>query len=145
MRIYGPIGRAIDIFAVIGTVFGIATSLGLGVQQMNSGLNAIAGVPIGEKTQLIIIALVTGAGVLSVVTGLRRDVRFLSDLNLWLTFALLVFLLLFGPTLYLCSLFLTSLGQYIHNLPLLSFWSDIGRNGDWQTDWTLFYWAWWVA
>lgn len=144
-RIYGPVGHAVDVFGVFGTVFGVATSLGLGVQQMNSGLNAIAGVPIAEEPQLLILAVVTALAVLSVVTGIRRGVRILSDVNLWLTFLLLGFLLLFGPTLYLLGLFLTGLGEYLHALPLLSLWTDVDPGSEWQEQWTLFYWAWWVA
>lgn len=144
-RIYGPVGHTVDVFAVLGTVFGVATSLGLGVQQLNTGLNVVAGVPTGEVPQLVIIALVTTVALLSVILGVRRGVRVLSDLNMYLTFALLVFLLIFGPTLYLAGFFLTTLGEYLHNLPLLSFWTDVNHNDGWQERWTLFYWAWWVA
>jgi choline/glycine/proline betaine transport protein len=144
-RIYGPIGHAIDVFAAFGTVFGVATSLGLGVRQMNGGLAAIAGVPFGIGPQLAIIAVVTAAAVLSVASGVRRGVRLLSDLNLWLTVGLLAFVLIFGPTLYLVGLFLTALGDYLQTLPSLSFWTEVDRGSDWQEEWTLFYWAWWVA
>ena len=81
-RIYGPIGHAVDIFAVIGTVFGVATSLGYGVLQVNAGLNHLFGVPINETVQVILIVVITGLATISVVSGLEKGIRFLSELNL---------------------------------------------------------------
>lgn len=87
-RIYGPVGHAVDIFAVIGTVFGVATSLGYGVLQVNAGLNHLFGVPINETVQVILIVVITGLATISVVSGLDKGIRILSELNLGLALLL---------------------------------------------------------
>src|SRR5690606_4827145 len=97
-RINGPIGHAVDIFAIVGTMFGIATSMGLGVSQMNAGLNYLIGVPISLSVQLILIASVTAMASISVVTGLDKGVKILSETNLLLAIFLMLFVLVVGPT-----------------------------------------------
>src|SRR5690606_13049242 len=97
-RINGPIGHAVDIFAIVGTMFGIATSLGVGVAQINAGLNHLIGLPVSTSVQLVLIAVVTGMATISVVTGLDKGVRILSETNLIVAILLMIFVLVTGPT-----------------------------------------------
>ncbi|MFQ5937141.1 MAG: BCCT family transporter [Acidiferrobacterales bacterium] len=144
-RIYGPIGHAVDILAVFATVFGVATSLGLGVQQMNTGLNQMFGMPVGTGWQILLILIISAVAVVSVVSGVNKGIRILSNLNLWLSFSILAFLLLFGPTRFLLRTLLQSTGDYLANVVPLSFWTDANQNRPWQGWWTAFYWGWWIA
>lgn len=145
-RINGPIGHGIDILAVVATLFGIATSLGLGATQINTGLSVVAGVPEGTGSQLLIIAVITLIATISVVTGVKKGVKLLSETNLVMAGLLLLFLLVFGPTVFLLELFVTSVGDYFQNLLQLSFWTDAGdRTEGWLASWTLFYWGWWIS
>ena len=156
-RIYGPLGHAADILAVFGTIFGVATSLGLGVQQMATGLHVLTGweafvdiAPDGSQSpnvaaMLALIAVISAVATLSVVSGLGRGVKILSELNLWLSIAIMAFLFLFGPTVYLLNTLLQSTGDYIANVIPLSLWSDAQQDTDWQGNWTAFYWGWWIA
>lgn len=115
-RIYGPIGHAVDIFAVIGTVFGVATSLGYGVLQVNAGLNHLFGVPINETVQVILIVVITGLATISVVSGLDKGIRILSELNLGLAVLLLALVLCLGPTVLLLKSFVENTGGYLSEL-----------------------------
>ena len=168
-RIYGPIGHAADVLAVFGTIFGIATSLGLGVQQMTTGLYHITGwsmfvTPVLDEAgqqvmraegvpavtgsitmQLILIAVISAIATLSVVSGVGRGVRILSELNLWLSILILVFLITFGPTAYLLQFYLQSVGDYAQSVIPLSLWTDANGQSQWQSWWTAFYWGWWIA
>jgi choline/glycine/proline betaine transport protein len=144
-KIYGPIGHAVDILAVFATVFGVATSLGLGVQQMNTGLNQMFGLPVSTTTQMVLIALISSIAIFSVVSGVNKGIRILSNLNLWLSFSILAFLLLFGPTRFLLRTLLQSTGDYLANVIPLSLWTDANQNRPWQGWWTAFYWGWWIA
>ncbi len=148
-RIYGFWGNAADVLAVFGTVFGIATSLGFGVVQMNTGLNQLFGMPIGTGYQILLIAIVSAIATVSVVSGVGKGVRILSELNLWLSIAILAFFLFFGPTSYLLNLFVQALGDYLLNIVPLSFWTNAGAGpagtAGWQASWTAFYWGWWIS
>ncbi|MBK1733927.1 choline transporter [Halorhodospira abdelmalekii] len=147
-RIYGPIGHAADVLAVFGTVFGVATSLGLGAIQINTGLQQLLGIEVSLANQLIIIAVVTLIAVGSVISGVGRGVKLLSQLNLLLSAVILLFFLSFGPTLYLLTSFVQGIGDYLQNVVYLSFWTDAtgAREADeWQLGWTAFYWGWWIA
>jgi choline/glycine/proline betaine transport protein len=144
-RIYGPIGHFVDIFATACTLFGVATSLGLGCQQVNSGLNFLFGVPINGYVQILLIAIITGFACTSVVFGLEGGIKRVSVLNMWCAGALFVFVLLLGPTLFVVNFFLDTSGDYLQNLLHLSFWSETWSGGKWQNGWTVFYWAWWIA
>lgn len=115
-RIYGPIGHAVDIFAVIGTVFGVATSLGYGVLQVNAGLNHLFGVPINETVQVILIVVITGLATISVVSGFGQGIRILSELNLGLAVLLLALVLCLGPTVLLLKSFVENTGGYLSEL-----------------------------
>jgi choline/glycine/proline betaine transport protein len=142
---YGPIGHAVDVLAVFGTVFGVATSLGLGVTQMNTGLNTMFGMEVSLSNQIILIAVISAIATISVVSGVGKGVKILSEVNMWLTIGILVFLLCFGPTRYLLGAVLQSTGDYLGNVLSLSTWTDANENSQWQSWWTAFYWGWWMS
>ena len=144
-RIYGPIGHAIDILAVFGTVFGLATSLGLGAIQLNTGLNTLLGVPVSTGYQVLIIATITTIAVGSVVSGLHKGLKWLSVLNLVLALGVMLFFLVAGPTLFNIRLLMDSTGTYFQELIQLSFWADAVGGSEWHREWTIFYWGWWIA
>lgn len=144
-RIFGPIGHAIDIFAVVGTMFGVATSLGLGAMQVNSGLNFITGIPKSVEVQLMLIGGITAIATVSVVLGLQKGISRLSRLNLWLGASLMLFVLVAGPTSYILKNFFQSSANYLGNLVQLSYWSEWETDLKWKSSWTIFYWAWWIA
>lgn len=147
-RINGPIGKTIDIIAVFATVFGVATSLGLGAIQINGGLTYLNGnIPNGFTTQLFIIIGVTILFMLSAISGLGRGIKWLSNTNIVMAVLLLLFLLIAGPTTFLFNLLTSTLGGYLEYLPQMSFRMEPfnDANGSWIQDWTIFYWAWWIA
>jgi len=144
-RIHGPIGHAVDIFAIIGTVLGVATSLGLGVAQINSGLNHLFGVPVGVTTQIILIVVTCGLATLSVASGLDKGIRILSETNLVLAAVLLLFVLVVGPTVFLFQTFVQNTGAYLSDIVNKTFNLYAYEPTDWIGGWTLFYWGWWIA
>ncbi|MCB1414075.1 MAG: BCCT family transporter [Xanthobacteraceae bacterium] len=144
-RIDGPLGHAVDIFAVCGTLFGIATSLGFGVLQINAGLTYLLGVPNSATVQVVLIAAITAVATMSVVTGLDKGVRRLSELNLTLAILLMVFVLLVGPTSHLLRDFVQNIGFYLDTLVLRTFNIYAYEPRPWIDAWTLFYWAWWIS
>ncbi|NBC82963.1 MAG: BCCT family transporter [Bacteroidetes bacterium] len=144
-RVYGPIGKAINVMAVVATLFGLATSLGLGVKQVSAGFNHLFGFPDTVKTQVILITLITFAATGSVVAGLSGGVKRLSELNMILGSLFLVFIILAGPTLFIFDSFTQNLGGYLQNFFELSFWTESYQQSNWQNNWTVFYWAWWIS
>jgi len=145
-RIYGPIGHAVDVLCTVGTLFGVATSLGLGAAQINAGLTRIAGVGQSTSAQIVLVVSITALATLSVVTGIHKGIRRFSEFNLALLVVLLVFMLIAGPTVFTLDLFVSGLGSYIQHLPETSL--RIIPGGDereWQSRWTLFYWSWWIS
>ncbi|MEQ9022117.1 MAG: choline BCCT transporter BetT [Pseudomonadales bacterium] len=144
-RIYGPIGHAVDIFAVLGTLFGVATSLGFGVMQVNAGLNYLFGLEIGTGVQIGLIAIITALATVSVVLGLDGGIRRVSELNLILAVTLLVFVLVTGPTVYLLQTYVQNVGYYISGLVEMTFNLYAYEPSGWIGGWTLFYWGWWIA
>ncbi|MFW5972967.1 MAG: BCCT family transporter, partial [Bacteroidota bacterium] len=144
-RIYGNIGNAIDTFAVLGTMFGVATSLGLGVMQVNAGLNYLFGAPIETWVQIVLIVVITLIATVSVVLGLDRGIRRLSELNLVLALLLLVFVFTLGPSIFLLNAFLENVGQYFQEFAFTTFRTYAFQDTDWQANWTLFYWGWWIS
>ncbi|NIP62709.1 MAG: BCCT family transporter [Nitrosopumilaceae archaeon] len=144
-RVMGPIGSMIDILAVVATLFGVATSLGFGVQQINAGLNHAFGIDESSINQVILISVITGAATISVVTGLNRGIRRLSEFNMTLALSIMVFVAVMGPTVFLFDLFVQSMGYYVQNLPELSTWTESFQATNWQGSWTIFYWAWWIS
>ena len=144
-RIYGPIGHAVDIFAVLGTLFGVATSLGFGVMQVNAGLNYLFDLPVGTGIQIILIGVITLFATISVVLGLDGGIRRISELNLLLAVALLLFVLIAGPTVYLLQTYVQNVGYYLSNLVESTFMLYAYEPTGWIGGWTLFYWGWWIA
>ena len=145
-RIYGPIGHAVDLLAVFGTVFGVATSLGLGVTQMAIGLNVLFGIDPGLTTKIILIAAISIIATFSAVSGVGNGIRIISEWNIWLSIVLVAFFLFGGPTGWLLSFFVTTIGDYMWNLVPIGFWTA-GSPGEvaWQGGWTIFYWGWWIS
>ncbi len=144
-KIHGPIGNFIDILAVLATLFGLATSLGFGAQQINAGLHYLFGVEISVTIQILLISAITGMATTSVVLGLDGGVRRLSELNVRLAGLMLLAVLILGPTLFILDSFVQNLGYYVQHLPELSYWTEAYQQTTWQNDWTIFYWAWWIA
>jgi len=154
-RIYGWPGHLIDLVTVFATLFGLSTSLGLGVAQVNTGLSyvlgsemlGIASIPTGTIPQVLLIAGITGIATLSVAAGLDGGVKRLSTLNLYIMFSLLGFLLIVGPTVYIFGAWVEGLGMYLQNVIGLGFFTGTlgaAANGT-PTAWTVFYWGWWIA
>ncbi len=144
-RIYGPIGHAVDIFAVLGTIFGVATSLGFGVIQINSGLGYLFDVPTSIGVQLMLIAGITAIATVSVGLGLDSGIRRISELNMILAVALMAFVLIAGPTVFLLQTLVQNTGMYLSNLFEMTFNLYAYEPNDWIGGWTLFYWGWWIA
>ncbi|MBH8579440.1 choline BCCT transporter BetT [Bisbaumannia pacifica] len=147
-RIHGPIGHAVDITAVISTVFGIATSLGIGVMQLNYGLNYMFDVPESLSVQVILIVLVVIMATISVVSGVEKGIRRLSEFNMLLALALLLFVLFQGHTLQLLDKLVNNAGDYFAGFVAKSFdtyaFAGEGAN-QWKMWWTIFFWGWWIA
>lgn len=147
-RVHGAPGHAIDILAVCATLFGLATSLGLGAKQVNAGLHHVFGLPQGLEIQVTIIAIITAMAVVSLVTGLDVGIRRLSELNMGLAGLLLLFLFVAGPTGYLLGSVVENAGAYLRVLPAHAVWTGGGGDeaaGHWLSSWTVFYWGWWIA
>ncbi|GAA4891612.1 choline BCCT transporter BetT [Ferrimonas pelagia] len=144
-KIYGPIGHAVDVFAILGTVFGVATSLGFGVAQVNAGLNYLFDVPIGTQSQVVLIVAITTLATISVVTGLDKGIRRLSELNLVLAVGLILLVLVLGPTVYLLQMFVENTGNYLSDIVGKTFNLYAYDPKEWLGGWTLFYWGWWLS
>lgn len=144
-RIHGPAGHVVDIFAVVATIFGVTTTLGLGARQMNTGLDWLFGIGVTTTTQLSLIAAVTVIATGSVVSGVHRGVRRLSEFNLALSMLLLLIFLVAGPTTVLCAMLIQATGDYLDTLLPMSLWTGVSTDSQWQFDWTVFYWGWWIS
>ncbi len=145
-RIYGPIGHTVDIAAVVGTIFGIATTLGIGVVQLNYGLKVLFQIPENLTVQASLILLSVVMATISVTSGVNKGIRILSELNVLLALGLILFLLFFGNTEFLLNALVLNIGDYINRfmgMTLNTFAFD--RPTEWMNSWTLFFWAWWVA
>ncbi|MGM0506448.1 MAG: BCCT family transporter, partial [Bacteroidota bacterium] len=144
-RINGWMGDVIDILAVLATLFGLATSLGLGAAQAGAGIEYVFGLENTVWLQVIIIAGVTAIATISVVLGIDKGVRVLSEFNIRLAGLFLLFILIVGPTLYILGSFVQNTGHYIQNFPSYATWTQIYEDGDFMNSWTVFYWAWWIS
>ncbi len=145
-RIYGPIGRLVDVIAVVGTVFGVAVSIGLGTMQISAGLNRLYGIDESVTVQVLLIVIVSLIACVSVALGLDKGIKRLSNLNIGAAVLLLVFVLFAGPTLYLLRGTIEAVGAYFVELPRLALWNDaFEENPGWQGGWTVFYWAWTIT
>ena len=145
-RIHGPIGKSIDVIAIVSTVFGLAISTGLGALQINAGMNYVYGVPVAGWVQAVILAVITGAAVTSAVAGMDKGVKNLSYVNILAAVALMVFVLMFSlSTNDVLRGTVESIGQYFSSLPFLATFNDTFHSGEWSGGWTVFYWAWTVT
>ncbi|ODP98603.1 BCCT transporter [Salinivibrio kushneri] len=143
-RVWGWTGHVIDILAIIATLFGLATSLGLGASQASAGLHYLFDTPLGDTTEVLLVMGITGAAILSVVAGVDKGVKRLSEINMILALLLLIFVIAVGPTIAILTGFFGNLGAYLQNLPALSM--PFGReDANFTQGWTSFYWAWWIS
>lgn len=148
-RINGPIGHSVDAFALVGTIAGLATTLGYGALQLAAGLNLVAGWDTGTTAfRIAVIVVVVGLAGLSAASGLDKGVKRLSEVNLLITFALLGFVLLCGPTVFLLQAFSENIGNYLSSLvgmSLRTFTYEVAKDDGWFGGWTILYWAWWIS
>ena len=144
-KIYGPIGDVVDTFATIGTVFGVATTLGFGVTQINSGLNYLFGIQQATSTQVILIIVVSTMASMSVFLGLDKGIKRLSELNLILVLTLLLFVFFASSSIYLLQTTIQNAGQYVSNLFAMTFNLYAYQPNGWIGGWTIMYWAWWIS
>ncbi|MCF6148831.1 MAG: BCCT family transporter [Candidatus Kuenenia sp.] len=144
-RVHGTLGNVIDIVAVVATLFGLATSLGLGAQQVNAGLDHLFHIGHNTMLQIILIAIITGFATMSVVLGIDKGIRRLSEFNMVIGLVLLLFMLFLGPTLFIFDSFVQNIGSYLQRLTEFSTWTESYRQSKWQNGWTIFYWGWWIA
>jgi len=145
-RIYGPIGHVVDVFAILGTLFGIATTLGLSVTQINAGINYLwPSIPISINVQIVAIVIITGLAICSVVAGLDKGVKNLSLLNMILAIGLMLFVFLVGPSIFILETFLQNTGSYLNNIIERTFNLQAYSRSDWIGNWTLFIFGWTIA
>ena len=146
-KIYGPIGHTVDVFAILGTLFGIATSLGLSVSQINAGLNYLLPdiIPVNTTVQVIAIAVITAAALVSVLAGMDKGVKRLSILNMVLATSLMIFVFIVGPTIFILNAFMENTGSYLGNIVERTFSLQAYESSDWIGSWTLFIFAWTIA
>lgn len=145
-KIDGFWGNLVDIVASVATLFGVATSLGLGAQQVNAGLSHVFGLEYSSFAQICLIAGITLMATISVVSGLDKGIRRLSEANMLLALGLLLFVLVCGPTVFILKGLVQNIGAYAHHFVFLSSWTDTYQVGShWRESWTVFYWAWWIA
>lgn len=144
-RINGWMGDVIDVLAVLATMFGLATSLGLGAAQAGAGMEFVFGFENTVFLQVLIIIGVTAVAVVSVVLGVHRGVKVLSEFNIRLAGLFLLFILVLGPTLYILGTFVQSTGYYFQNFASYATWNQTFEEGGFMSTWTVFYWAWWIS
>ncbi|MDV6268657.1 BCCT family transporter [Rhodococcus globerulus] len=144
-RIEGKIGHAIDVVAIVGTLFGVATSLGFGVQQITAGLDYLGWVETDNWLVIAIIVIVTGMATFSVVSGVTKGLKWLSNINMILAAVLALFVLILGPTLFLLQSWVQNLGGYVQALPELMLRTSPFADDGWAGAWTIFYWGWWMS
>ncbi|NHI00274.1 BCCT family transporter [Oceanimonas sp. MB9] len=145
-RIYGRIGDVVDIFAICGTLFGVATSMGFGAIQINAGINhLVPAIPASLTVQSVLIMLVTLLATLSVVSGLNKGIKILSNINMTIAVILMLFVLFAGNTVPVMNMFVQNLGEYFNSLMGKTFNLYAYEETSWIGGWTVFYWAWWFA
>ncbi len=144
-RIYGPWGHVVDLIGVFGTIFGLATSLGLGVAPIAAGLADLGWMSNTTANHLVLIGGITILGTASAVSGVGKGVRILSEVNVWASLVLLLLFLILGPTAFILGMVISGAGDYIWNVIPMGFWIDNEQDRQWQSWWTIFYWGWWIA
>jgi BCCT family betaine/carnitine transporter len=143
-RVWGWPGHVIDILAVLATLFGLATSLGIGAQQAAGGIEYLFGITANNTSMVLLVTGITALALLSVMAGLDKGVKRLSEINMVLAAVLLLFIIVVGPTLAILTGFFSNLGSYLTHLPALS--NPFGReDANFSQGWTAFYWAWWIS
>ncbi len=145
-KINGPIGHTVDTAAVLGTIFGIATTCGIGVVQLNYGLHVLFGLPENLWMQTALIGIAVIITIISVTAGVNKGIRVLSEINIYVSIGLMLFILLVGNTEFLLAALIQNFGDYISQFPKLSLTSfPFEQPKEWMNSWTLFFWAWWIA
>ena len=144
-RLKGPIGHLIDTTAVLATMFGLATTLGIGIQHINSGLHYLFDIAENAHVQAILIAIITICATASVVSGLHKGIQMLSKVASIMAIALMVFMLIVGPTLFILGSTIQSTGHYLQSLIETGTWMEVYEGTHWMDSWTFFYWGWWFA
>ncbi|MGB0834080.1 MAG: BCCT family transporter [Psychrobium sp.] len=144
-RIYGWPGHLVDIFAVVSTVFGVATSLGLGASQVNAGLNYLFAIEVDQSNQLLIMIVITALASISVATGLDKGIKILSEINMGLAIVLMLLIFIVGPTVFLIQAYIQNIGAYLSDIVSNTFNLFAYEKKDWIGGWTIFYWGWWLA
>lgn len=144
-KIYGKWGHVVDILAVFGTMFGVVTSLGLGVMQLETGLVDMLGFAPSLGLKITLIAIITACATASVMAGLDKGVKRLSDVTIIATLLLLAFIVIAGPTQFILDSFVENIGAYAGSIIALGLWNEAYLDTNWQAGWTIFYWAWWVS
>ena len=145
-RVHGGLGDTVDFAALLGTVFGVATSLGIGVVMVNVGLNTVFGLPIGVGSQIGIVVIGVAVATLSAVSGVDKGIKFLSILNVFLAVALSLWVLVAGNTKFLLDAFVLNVFDFVRLFPdMVGQTFAFEDTGTWMADWTLFFWAWWIA
>lgn len=145
-RIHGWMGDVIDILAVLATAFGLATSLGLGVKQVAAGLAHVFPVITNDiTTQVLLIFGISAVATVSVILGIDKGVRFLSEMNMRVALFTLLAIIVLGPTVFIFGAFIQNTGNYLGNFLEWSYWNEVYSDRDWQGGWTIFYWGWWIA
>jgi len=144
-RIFGPWGHLVDLVGVFGTIFGLATSLGLGVTPIAAGLENLGWMANTQTNQLILVAIITCLGTASAASGVGKGVRILSECNVMASLGLLILFIILGPTAFLLGITISGFGDYIWNVIPMGFWINGDPEVQWQGWWTIFYWGWWIA
>jgi choline/glycine/proline betaine transport protein len=144
-RIYGWMGHSVDILATLATLFGLATTLGIGIGYINSGLNVLFGVEDSVFMQIALIVILLIAVTISLVMGLSKGIKNLSVISAWLAIALVVYGFVVGPSQFILDAIIQNTGYYFQNFIFLGTWSEAYTQTDWQNEWTIFYWGWWFA
>ena len=144
-RLKGPIGHVIDTVAVLATMFGLATTLGIGIQHINSGLQYLFDISESAKVQAILIAVITICATASVVSGLHKGIQLLSKIASIMAIVLMAFMLIVGPTLFILGSTIQSTGHYLQSLIETGTWMEVYEGTHWMDSWTFFYWGWWFA
>jgi len=144
-RVEGPLGDAVDVVAVVGTLFGVATSLGFGITQIAAGLEYLGWITVNSWWTVAMIAVISAVAVASVVSGVSKGLKWLSNINMALAGALVAFVLLLGPSLFLLQAWVQNLGSYVQSLPEFALRTGPFTDGEWLGSWTIFYWGWWIS
>jgi choline/glycine/proline betaine transport protein len=144
-KLKGPLGDVIDVVAVVSTMFGLATTLGLGIANINTGLNYLFNIAESTTVQVVLIGVITIFATISVVSGLHKGIQSLSKVAAVMAIILMLFMLIVGPTLFILKSTVQSTGGYLQSLIGMGTWTEAYIGTHWMDSWTFFYWAWWFA